>query len=66
MKGETGLQRAAEMIFRRRFPLLLLLTLVTVFLGFHAGRLQVKTDFARMIPEMNDNDNQNSGIEFWL
>ena len=50
---ETGalLNRAAKIIFALRFPLLALMALVTIFLGYNAGRLDVSTDFLHMIPQ---------------
>ncbi len=45
------MNRAAKIIFALRFPLLALMALVTIFLGYNAGRLDVSTDFLHMIPQ---------------
>jgi len=43
--------RLAGKIFEQRLPLLVLLALLTLFLGVHVSRLQITTDFSRMIPQ---------------
>ncbi len=48
------MKRAAEGIFKLRVPLLIFLTMVTVFLGYHASQLTVATDFSKMIPLKHD------------
>ena len=45
------MERFARLLFRFRFQLCLLLILLTVFLGLHANRLRVGTDFSRMVPQ---------------
>jgi len=51
MQRSTGLERVAFYIFRLRVPLLLLLLLVSIFLGYQANKLEVATDFSRMVPQ---------------
>jgi predicted RND superfamily exporter protein len=45
------LERFARFLLRFRLHLLLLLALLTLFLGVHANRLRVTTDFSRMVPQ---------------
>ncbi len=40
----------AAKIFHLRIPLLVLFSVMTVFLGYHAGQLKVATDFTGMVP----------------
>ncbi len=44
----------ANFIFRFRLPLLILLSVITIFLGYQASRLEVATDFAGMIPNEHE------------
>lgn len=48
------MNKATKIIFQLRFPLLLLLALLTLFLGYHASRLHLATDFLRMIPQEHE------------
>ena len=48
------MKRVANTIFTLRIPLLLLLTLVTIFLTYHVSRLQVATDFSKMVPQNHE------------
>ncbi|MCP4750458.1 MAG: MMPL family transporter, partial [Proteobacteria bacterium] len=50
----TGSERIAYYIFKLRVPLLGLLALVSVFLGYKASCLQVATDFSRMVPQNHE------------
>lgn len=43
--------QAARLIFHFRMPLLVLLGLLTAFLGLQASHLQVVTDFSKMVPQ---------------
>lgn len=45
------MERVAEIIFRLRSSVLILLALLTVFLGIQASRLRIATDFSKMIPQ---------------
>lgn len=45
------MERVAETIFRLRISILIVLALLTVFLGIHAGRLRIATDFSKMVPQ---------------
>lgn len=45
------MERVAETIFRLRISILMVLALLTVFLGIHAGRLRIATDFSKMVPQ---------------
>jgi len=51
-KRQTAtLNRAATLIFRLRIQLLIVLFLVSVFLGYQALQLEVAADFSRMVPQ---------------
>ncbi len=45
------MKQVATTIFRFRLHVLVLLALVTLFLGHHAGNLKVATDFSKMVPQ---------------
>ena len=44
------MEKIASQILKLRIPLLSLLTIMTIFLGYHALHLKVATDFSNMIP----------------
>ena len=45
------MKQAATAIFKFRVPLLLLLFIITVFLGYHASQLKLATDFSKLMPQ---------------
>ncbi|MEW6443923.1 MAG: MMPL family transporter [bacterium] len=45
------MKRIAATIFKIRLPLLIVLALATLLLGYEASRLQVVTDFSKMVPD---------------
>lgn len=48
------MKNVATVIFRYRTHLLVLLALLTIFLGYQATQLKVSTDFSRMIPQEHE------------
>jgi hypothetical protein len=48
------LKQVATTIFKFRIHALTLVALVTLFLGYHAGNLEVATDFSKMVPQGHD------------
>ena len=45
------MKRVASTIFRFRVHLLILLGIITLFLGYEALQIQVSTDFSKMVPQ---------------
>jgi uncharacterized protein len=45
------LKKLAATIFRFRLHVLIFLALVTLFLGYHASKLKVATNFSKMVPQ---------------
>ncbi len=48
------MKRLAETIFRLRIYILIAVALLTVFLGIHASRLRIATDFTKMVPQKHE------------
>lgn len=44
------IEKIASFLFRKRFPLLVSASVITLFLGYHASQLKIETDFSEMIP----------------
>lgn len=45
------MEQIVTTIFRFRIHVLIFLALVTLFLGYHASKLEVATDFSKMVPQ---------------
>ena len=48
------MKQVATTIFKFRLHVLIFLALVTLFLGYHAGHLEVATDFTKMVPQEHE------------
>ena len=48
------MKQVAEKIFGLRLPLLIFLSLLTIFLGYHASQLKTATDFSKMVPQNHE------------
>lgn len=45
------LKRLGELLIKYRFPVVALVTVVTIFFGYHAAQLEMKTSFGDLLPQ---------------
>ncbi|MCE3260177.1 MAG: Patched family protein, partial [Bacteroidetes bacterium] len=56
------LKRLAYFILKFRLPLIILIGLITVFMGYHASKIEITYHFAKLLP---DNDQTSIDYEFF-
>ena len=45
------LKRLAYFILKHRFPLIIVIGLLTVFMGYYASKIEISYNFAKLLPD---------------